>query len=76
MNKMFHFVTDKKQTKQSKTHNFSPEIVVEIVDQNGNLRPIKCLIDTHTSASILFKQYVTRGCSKTKKSQKVLNGLL
>ena len=71
LNKMFHFVTNEMQTKRSKTHHFSPEIVVEIVDQNGNLRPIRCLLDTGTSASILLKQYVRRGCSKTKKSESV-----
>ena len=68
---MFHFVTNETQTKRSKTHHFSPEIVVELNDQNGNLRPIRCLLDTGTSASILLKQYVTRGCSKTKRSESV-----
>ena len=57
--------------KRRKTHHFSSEIVVDIVDWNSTLRPIRCLLDTGTSASILLKQYVRRGCSKTKKSESV-----
>ena len=48
--------------KKAKSVHFSPEIVIEIEDRKGKLRPIRALLDTGTSSSILLEKFVQRTC--------------
>jgi hypothetical protein len=39
--------------KKEKTSHLTTEVIVELVDPNGDTKPIRCLLDTGTSASCL-----------------------
>jgi len=47
--------------KKSKTTHYCAEIIVEIEDQYGKLIPIRALLDTGTSATLLLRQFVQKG---------------
>ena len=65
----YHFSTPPERTaKRTKTHHYSPEVVVEITDQNGELKPIRASLDTGTSATILQRDFVRKGSAKTKRT--------
>jgi predicted aspartyl protease len=40
--------------------HYSAEVVVEIEDRHGNLVPIRALIDTGTSSSIVLREFVAK----------------
>ena len=50
--------------KRSKSTHLTTEVIVEIEDRNGDRVPIKCLLDTGTSATLILRQYVARGKAK------------
>ena len=54
--------------KKQKMHHYSPEIVVEIIDRKGKLQPIRALVDTGTTSTLLLKQYVNKTSPKAYKS--------
>ena len=56
-------------TKRAKKTHLSPEIVVEIEDRKGDLVPIRALLDTGTTATILLKQFVRKGRAKSYKGK-------
>ena len=69
---IYHFSTPPERTaKQIKTHHYSPEVVVEITDRNGKLKPIRASLDTSTSATILLRDFVRKGRAKTKCTKNV-----
>ena len=47
--------------KKAKVGHYTAEIIVEILDRNNNLVPIRALLDTGTSSSILLRDYVKKG---------------
>ena len=57
-----------KRKKQKKTH-YTAEIIVEIEDRKGDRVPIRCLLDTGCSDSILLRDYVKRGRAKSFKGK-------
>ena len=59
-------------TKKTKLTHFSPEIVVEIEDRNGDLVPIRALLDTGTTASILLRDFVRKGRAKSYSGKKTI----
>ena len=40
------------------------EVIVEIEDRKGDVIPIKCLLNTGTSATIILRQFVAKGKAK------------
>ena len=48
----------------------STEIVGEIKNREGDVRPIRVLLDTGTSATIVLKCYVMRGLQRVSQNQK------
>ena len=60
-----------RMAKWIKTHHYSPEVVVEITDQNGELKSIRALLDTGTSATILLRDFLHKGRAKTKHTKNV-----
>ena len=48
----------------------STEIVGEIKNREGDVRPIRVLLDTGTSATIVLKRYVMRGSQRVSRNQK------
>ena len=53
-------VREQPKKKHKKTH-YCAEIIVEIVDRNGDKVPIRALLDTGTSATLLLRKYVQQG---------------
>ena len=56
--------------KKSKRTHYSAEIVVEIEDRHGNLVPIRALLDTGTSSSIILREFVRKGRANTHKGKR------
>jgi transposase InsO family protein len=50
--------------KKQKVAQYSAEIIVEIVDAKNNVVPIRALLDTGTSETILLKPFLAPGCPK------------
>ena len=51
------FPTPPKQ-KKSKTIHYTAEVIIEIKDQDGVLTPIRVLLDTGTSHTIVLQKFV------------------
>ena len=56
--------------KRQKKQHYSAEIIVEIEDRNGDLVPIRALLDTGTSSTIILRQFVKRGRAKSYKGHR------
>jgi hypothetical protein len=63
------FFSRQDANKRSKKTHYSAEVVVEIEDRHGNLVPIRALIDTGTSSSIVLREFVRKGRAKSYKGQ-------
>jgi hypothetical protein len=50
--------------KRQKVEHYSAEIIVEIVDSKNNLVPIRALLDTGTSETILLKRFLSPNSPK------------
>jgi hypothetical protein len=50
--------------KRQKVEHYSAEIIVEIVDSKNNLVPIRALLDTGTSETILLKHFLSPNSPK------------
>ena len=48
-------------TKKTKIGHYTAEIVIEIVDKNNKIVPIRGLLDTGTSSTILLRDFVKKG---------------
>ena len=59
----------KQHAKKQKTQQLTTEIIVEITDRNGDLVPIRALVDTGTTATMLLRQFVAPGTAKAYKGQ-------
>ena len=55
--------------KKSKTGQYCAEIIVEIEDRNGDKVPMRALLDTGTTKSILLRQFVKKGRAKSYKDK-------
>lgn len=53
-----------------KTHHYTAEIIVEIEDRNGDLIPIRCLLDTGTSATLILRDFVRKGRAQSFKGKR------
>ena len=65
----YAFYENSRVSKKKKVNHYSAETVVEIEDRYGKLVPIRCLIDTGTSKSILLRQFVRKGRAKSYKGK-------
>ena len=65
-----HCYTNEKPNKRLKPTPQSTEIVGEIKNREGDVRPIRILLDTGTSATIVLKRYVMRGSQRVSWNQK------
>ena len=54
-----------REPKRVKHTHFTPEIVVAIEDQNGKIVPIRALLDTGTTSTILLRRFIKRGSLKS-----------
>ena len=50
--------------KQQKIMHPTTKVIVEIMDRHKDMRPIRCLLDTGTSATIILREYVAPGKAK------------
>jgi len=55
-----HLETTHADKKQKREH-LTTEIIVEIKDRHGEVKPIRCLLDTGTSATIILRKFVAEG---------------
>jgi transposase InsO family protein len=55
---------DRDRNKKLKTAHYTTEVIVEIKDRHGETVPIRCLLDTGTSATIILREYVAKGKKK------------
>ena len=55
--------------KKTKTGHFTAEIIVEIEDRDGNLVPIRCLLDTGTTSTLVLRDFVRKGGAKIYKGK-------
>ena len=51
----------KHSSKKVKCTHFTTEVIAEIVDRHGKTKPIRCLLDTGTTATIILREYVAPG---------------
>jgi hypothetical protein len=66
---MYPFNSVQLPKKKQKVTHYSAEILVEIQDRNGEYVPIRALLDTGTSATLLLCNFVARGRAKGYKHQ-------
>ena len=50
--------------KRTKDSQYTTEIVVELVDSKGKVVPIRALLDTSTTRTIILRQIVAQGFAK------------
>ena len=55
--------------KKHKTSHYIAEIIVEIKDRNDKVVPIRALLDTGTTSSIVLREFVRKGRAKSYKGQ-------
>jgi hypothetical protein len=51
-------------SKKTKSEQPTTEVIVEITDRKGDTKPIRCLLDTGTSATIILREFVAPGKAK------------
>ena len=54
--------------KRLKNTHYSPEIVVELYDREGKFCPIRALLDSGTTSTLILKRYVNRASPKAYKA--------
>jgi hypothetical protein len=64
---MYPFNSVQPRKKKQKVMHYSAEILVEIQDRNGEYVPIRALLDTGTSATLLLRDFVAKGRAKSYK---------
>ena len=62
-------ISSGRPNKKQKQHHYSAETIVEIEDRYGNLKPIRCLLDTSTSSTLILRDFVKKGQAKLYKGQ-------
>ena len=65
-----HCYVNERPRKRLKPTPQSTEIVGEIKNREGDVRPIRVLLDTGTSATIVLKRYVMQGSQRVSRNQK------
>ena len=55
--------------KKQKSEHYSAEIIVEIVNRHGETVPIRALLDTGTSSTIVLRDFVKQGRAKSYKGK-------
>jgi hypothetical protein len=55
--------------KKHKTGHYTAEIIIEIKYRNDKIAPIRALLDTGTSSSIVLREFVRKGRAKSYKGQ-------
>ena len=58
--------------KKMKKQHFCAEVIVETEDRHGQTMPIRALLDTGTSSSIILREYVKRGRAKSYKGKETI----
>jgi hypothetical protein len=61
---LYPFFSTQPPKKKQKLSHYSAEIVVEIQDRNGENVPIRALLDTGTSSTLLLRDFVAKGRAK------------
>ncbi len=61
--------SSRRPTKKTKNSHYSADLIVEIEDRNGDVVPIRCLLDTGTSSTILLRQFIKKGRAKSYKDR-------
>ena len=56
--------------KKNKVEHYTAEIIVEIKDRDNNVVPIRALLDTGTTSSIVLRQFVQKGRAKSFKGKR------
>ena len=62
---LFPFHTPTPPAKRSKSIHYTAEVIVELVDCEGQVVPVRALLDTGTSATIVLQRFVRKGTAKT-----------
>ena len=60
-----------RDSKKPKMTHYTTEVIVEIQDLHGETVPIRCLLDTGTSATIVLREYIAKGKNKGYKEQEL-----
>ena len=68
----YAFYEGSRVAKKSREQKFTAEIIVEIEDKEGNIIPIRGLVDTGTSHTILLREFVKQGRGKGYKGHHTL----
>ena len=68
---LYPFFQRQQPSKKQRTGKYTGEVVVEILDRDGNLVPIRALLDTGTSSSILLRDYVRKGRASSYKGKPI-----
>ena len=66
-----------RRSKRAKAQHYTAEVVVDIRTDNGNIVPVRALLDTGTSSTLVLRQFVPKGqLSKHKRPSKTMWGTL
>jgi transposase InsO family protein len=60
----------RRPTKISKNSHYTAETIVEIEDRHGELVPIRCLLDTGTTSTLILRDFVKKGRAKSHKGKR------
>jgi len=52
-------------SKKRRAKKYTAEMVAEMEDRDGNVVPVRCLLDTGTTATIVLRKFVRKGRAKT-----------
>ena len=69
---LFPFFNRGELNKKAKVGHYTAEIAVEILDRHGKLVPIRALLDTGTTSTILLREFVKKGRAGGYSGQKTL----
>ena len=62
-------ISSGRPNKKQKRYHYSAETIVEIEDRYGNLKPIRCLLDTGMSSTLIWRDFAKKGQAKSYKGQ-------
>lgn len=65
------FINDRFKEKVNKKVHYSGKIIVEIKDHHGETVPIRALLDTGTSSTMILRNFVAKGRAKSHKGQRI-----
>ena len=62
------YSVDRHRKKRMKVTHYSPEVIIESYDREGKLVPLRALLDSGTSSTLMLAKYINKNSPKAYKS--------